>query len=156
MTGPVTGREVIHASCVALDGRGVLILGPSGAGKSALALQLMAGGATLVADDRVELRTVPVDPAQGEPASAPARLLARPVATIAGLIEARGVGILRVAHLEEAEIALVVDLSQSETERLPPRRHATLLGVQLPLVLRGADLHFQASVLCYLKGARHA
>ena len=44
----------LHASCIAVHGRGVLILGPSGAGKSSLALQLMALGADLVADDMIE------------------------------------------------------------------------------------------------------
>ena len=56
---------VLHGSCVALAAppgvlpRGVLILGPSGAGKSTLALRLMALGATLVADDRVEVSAAP-------------------------------------------------------------------------------------------------
>lgn len=155
MTPPVTGAgpEVIHASCVAVDGRGLLILGPSGAGKSALALQLMALGADLVADDRVEIS---VSPEVSDDSPTQARLLARSPAPLAGLIEARGVGILQAPFLNQAEITLVVDLSQPETDRLPPRRHATLLGVQLPLVLKGTDLHFHASVLCYLKGARHA
>ena len=43
---------MLHATTVALAGQGVLILGPSGSGKSGLALQLMAMGAELVADDR--------------------------------------------------------------------------------------------------------
>ena len=77
----LSADEVLHASCVGLDGDAVLILGKSGAGKSALALTLMAYGAQLVADDRVVLR--PVD----------GRIIASAPDTIAGLIEARGVGI---------------------------------------------------------------
>ena len=46
---------ILHATCVAVDGRGLLILGPSGSGKSALALQLIALGAQLVADDRTRV-----------------------------------------------------------------------------------------------------
>ena len=69
--------DTIHASAVALDGQGVLILGPSGAGKSALALQLIGLGAQLVGDDRIALDRVGGDVI----ASAPAAL--------AGLIEAR-------------------------------------------------------------------
>ena len=65
----------IHASCVAFRGKGVLLLGPSGAGKSSLALQLMDGGARLVADDRCDLS------ARG------GKLYAAAPASIAGLIE---------------------------------------------------------------------
>ena len=44
---------IIHASCVALDGTGLMLRGPSGAGKSDLALRLIDDGARLVADDQV-------------------------------------------------------------------------------------------------------
>lgn len=135
----------IHATAVALDpGRGVLILGPSGAGKSALALRLMALGATLVADDRVDLRVGE----GGVIASAPA--------VLSGLIEARGAGILRAAALASARIVLVVDLSAPETERLPPMRHREILGVPLPLVLRLQDGHLEAAILQWLRGGRQA
>ena len=78
----------IQATCVAVDGLGVLLRGPSGSGKSDLALRLIDGGAKLVADDGVELRR------QGE------RLFARlpPGApdSVRGRIEVRGLGILPV------------------------------------------------------------
>ena len=76
---------VVHASCVAAGERGLLIMGKSGAGKSALALQLIAFGAALVADDRVAL-TIEDD-----------TLIARcPGQAIRGMIEARGFGLLHV------------------------------------------------------------
>lgn len=134
----------MHASCVALQDRGVLIVGPSGAGKSALALQLMAFGADLVSDDQTEIWT------EGD------SLYARPVAAIAGMIESRGVGILCAPGRDRTDIALVVDLGQSETDRLPPRRQVTLLGLARPLVLAVGHSHFPASILCYLKGSRFA
>lgn len=135
---------VRHASCVAWAGRGLLILGPSGSGKSGLALQLMALGADLVADDRTELR------------AAGGVLTAWAPAMIQGLIEARGLGLLRAAFLPEAAIVLVVDLGLTETQRLPPQRDVTLLGITLPLVLGSSHTHFPSSILCYLKGARFA
>ncbi|MEF9600929.1 HPr kinase/phosphatase C-terminal domain-containing protein, partial [Paracoccus sp. PXZ] len=73
---------ILHASCIAHRGRGLLILGPSGAGKSTLALEMMAFGATLVADDRTILRR------EG------GRIVADAPDSIRGRIEARGVGIL--------------------------------------------------------------
>ena len=136
--------QIFHASCVAWQGHGALILGQSGAGKSALALQLMAFGADLVSDDRTELM------AEADV------LTARAPATIQGLIEARGVGLMRVPFVPKAEIALVIDLDQPEPNRLPPQREITLLGISRPLVLAVPQPHFPAAILCYLRGSRFA
>ena len=56
--------ETIHATCIAVGGRAVLLRGPSGSGKSDLALRCLTLAPTpltplaaqLVADDRVVLR----------------------------------------------------------------------------------------------------
>jgi HPr kinase/phosphorylase len=117
-------RALIHGSCVAADGRALVALGRPGAGKSQLALELMALGAALVADDQVALRR------EGE------KVIAAPPPRLAGLIEARGAGLLRVPHVAEAEVRLVVDLDAEEEQRLPPRRTVALLGVALPLLRR--------------------
>jgi HPr kinase/phosphorylase len=92
----------IHASCVARDGAGVLLLGPPGSGKSDLALRLLDRGFVLVADDRVEIT-------DGR-ARAPERL--------AGLLEVRGLGIFRVPAVAFARLALAVELG-SAAPRLP-------------------------------------
>ena len=133
----------MHASCVAVSGRGVLIIGPSGSGKSALALQMMAYGALLVADDQTEV-------------SVEGSLMARCAATLTGMIEARGVGVLRCVPLPQAPVVLVVDMAASEPDRLPPHRKVTLLGTEVDLVLGRGNDHLAASVLCYLKGSRQA
>jgi HPr kinase/phosphorylase len=146
VTGDLTpDSQILHASCVALDRRGLLILGPSGSGKSALAIRLIALGATLVADDRT-LLTV-----------ADGRLIAScPSSTIAGLIEARGIGLLRVPAAGATEIALVADLAQIETERLPPLRRITILGCDLALVLQSQNDHFPDALMLYLRHGRQA
>jgi hypothetical protein len=43
----------LHAACVGLQGRGVLLLGPSGAGKSTLALKCLLHGFEFLAEDSV-------------------------------------------------------------------------------------------------------
>ncbi|WP_428547450.1 HPr kinase/phosphorylase [Profundibacter sp.] len=139
MNGPI----VVHASCVAVEGKGVLVIGPSGSGKSALCLQLMAMGATLVADDRTEL------------ISGDSGTLARAPETIDGLIEARGVGLL-AADSCVARVMLVVDMEQVETDRLPPHRTYNLLGQKAPLLHKVEAAHFPAAILQYLKGGRSA
>ena len=140
MTHPV----LMHATCVAVSGRGVLILGPAGAGKSALGLDLIALGAELVADDQTELTLLG------------SRVIARCPPPLRGLIEARGVGILTAPPLAEAEITLVVDLAQPEPDRLPPLRKTLLLGLPVDLVLGQGNAHLPSSVLRYLSGARQA
>jgi len=140
-----TAGSNIHATAVALDrGRGVLILGPSGSGKSSLALRLMALGARLVADDRVDLSV------------AGGRLCARAPAMLRDRIEARGVGILRAEALDVAQLVLAVDMGREETERLPPFREISFHGVTLPLVLRLQHGHLESVILQWLRGGRAA
>jgi HPr kinase/phosphorylase len=137
--------ETLHATCIAIDGRGLLILGPSGAGKSSLALRLIAQGAVLVSDDQTRL--TPVD----------GRLQAScPNPDLIGLIEARGVGILRAPAAPVADVRLVVDLGQPETERLPPRRTVTIAGIELSLVLHVQNDHFPDALMLYLRHGREA
>jgi HPr kinase/phosphorylase len=136
--------RILHASTVAVDGRGLLILGPSGAGKSALALQLIALGAVLVADDRTEVTL------------RDGTLLAQSPASIHGLIEARGIGILRAPALPEAPVTLAVDLEQREDQRLPPSRSVTILGCRVDLVLQVQNDHFPAALMLYLRHGRQA
>ncbi|MEP1611361.1 MAG: HPr kinase/phosphatase C-terminal domain-containing protein [Roseobacter sp.] len=129
----------LHASCVSFESKGVLIIGPSGVGKSGLALQLMALGAALVSDDRTDLWV------------ADAQLLASSPDQIRGLIEARGVGILRAEPCAIAKIKLVIDMESVETERLPPARWVTICGMQKPCLHKVDRTYFPAAILQYLK-----
>ena len=134
---------LVHASAVAIGRSGVLIIGPSGSGKSSLSLELMALGAVLVSDDQVHLDVNPDCVRLSPPPS------------IAGQIEARGVGILR-AEWTPAILQMVVDMSATENERLPVHRHVIVSNHRFPLVHNVASGHFPASILQYVKGGRAA
>lgn len=115
--------EQVHASCVTVDGLGVLIRGKPGSGKSDLAARLIDQGGRLVADDRVDL------------AAREGALIACVPVAIAGLLEVRGIGILRMAHLAEATIGLVVDMvGQGDVERVPELAFCDYMGVAVPLL----------------------
>lgn len=96
----------IHASCVAIGRRGVLLLGPSGSGKSDLALRLIDQGAKLVADDRTILFV------------RNGALHAKAPASIKGLLEIRGLGIVEMSVRASVKITLAVRLV-GEGARLP-------------------------------------
>lgn len=116
---------LIHATCVAIRGRGVLLAGRSGTGKSDLALRLIDRGAALVADDysRIEARD--------------GQLFASAPDTIMGRLEVRGVGLTEVAALREAPVALLLDL-EVVPERLPFAATRLLGGVPVRMAALAA------------------
>jgi serine kinase of HPr protein (carbohydrate metabolism regulator) len=111
----------VHTSTVAIGGHAVLIEGPSGAGKSDLALRLIDRGAVLVSDDYTVLT------ASG------GLLLASAPATIAGQMEVRGVGVVRVPHVESVPVALLISLG-GRVERLPETESRWFEGVAIPAI----------------------
>jgi len=131
--------ETLHATTVSLDGHGALILGASGTGKSALALQLIALGAVLVADDRTLLTSDAKTVTASEPDA------------IAGKIEARGVGILNVPYAHSAQVVLAVDMGQHSARRLPDPVSIEVLDILLPCLRRVDGPHFAAAILLSLR-----
>lgn len=134
----------LHASCVAFGDMALLITGASGAGKSALALQLIGRGALLVADDRVIL------------SRQDAGLFASCPPPLSGIIEARGIGILKAPAQETARLACVVDLDIEEPDRLPPQRKVTILGVEVDQVFGKNTPNLADALQLYLRNGRYA
>lgn len=132
----------VHATCVAVAGNGALIIGASGSGKSALALQMMAFGAAFVADDRVTLELV------GD------RVLADAAPQIRDLIEARGIGLLRAEGIGPVPLAWVVDLDQSESNRLPEPACIQVLAQPVPLLRVSGVPNLAASLVQLMKTGR--
>ena len=125
----------VHASAVLVGARAVLIRGESGSGKSGLALALLQAAqdgrlpfARLVSDDRTCLEAVN------------GRLLARPVAELAGLLEVRGAGIRQVPHEPVAVIFLVIDIVD-EPPRMPDAGDLSVIidGISLPRLAVASD-----------------
>jgi HPr kinase/phosphorylase len=138
----LTEAALVHGTAVAIGGRGLLLRGPPGAGKSDLAVRLVDGGARLVADDQVELRR------------AGTQILVSAPAAIAGLIEVRGIGIIRLHALTEVPLALVADLAPpAKVERLPDCHFEDVLGLRIPLIAIAA---FEASAAAKLRLALNA
>lgn len=112
----------IHASCVAYFKKGILIYGKSGLGKSDLCLRLiMCKGCDLVGDDRIDIY------AKGS------SLKAKSVATIANMLEVRGLGLMKFASQKSATVKLAVELVKSSSliERLPDPEYFEYDGVKV-------------------------
>jgi serine kinase of HPr protein (carbohydrate metabolism regulator) len=122
MSGSRLSSENLHASCVAKNGRAVLLAGPSGSGKSDLALRLLDRGFALVSDDRTIVRK------DG------AKVIASAPDTIKGKLEIRGIGIVAMEAVSDMPVALVVELT-SDIQRLPDDdRERIILGNGIPLI----------------------
>lgn len=112
----------LHATCLAINDHGVLLVGPSGIGKSDLALRLIDVGAELVSDDQTELLN------DGQ------CLIASPPSTLAGLLEVRGVGLMRYSYRAGVNVSHYIELVDDPAliERMPSACVYSLLDYELP------------------------
>jgi len=136
---------LLHASCVAIDGRAVLLTGSPGAGKSDLALRLIDGGAQLIADDQTLLHREKD------------MLLASAPDAIAGMMEIRHIGLMKMPFVKTAPVAFYIELTalNAEIERLPDPDFVFLLDhpvqrLRLPGLAASAPAKIRA-LLSYQK-----
>ena len=123
---PEVSSETLHASCVAIKGRGVLIEGRSGEGKSDLALRLIDRGGVLVSDDQTICRRQ-----EG-------KLQACAPANIAGKIEVRGIGIVEMPFAETAPIDLLIVILDSPPRFPEDPRVRRVAGIDVPVLALAA------------------
>lgn len=116
------GLERIAATSLLLEGRGIMLRGASGSGKSDLALRLiLCGRACLVSDDITDI------------SRDQDRLYTTAPQELRGLLEVRGLGILRFPTVACAHLRCVIDLTERESiERMPIAESCTFLGISVP------------------------
>lgn len=137
-------RVIRHGTAVLLTSpdhppAAVFIRGASGSGKSDLAFRLIMQGASLISDDQVDLE------------KRQDKIYAGAIDAIRGLIEVRGIGLLRYPVADPAPLKLVIDLvPREDVPRLPEMQAMDILGVSLPLFRLHA---FDASAVCKLRAA---
>ena len=105
-----------------INGSGVLIVGSSGSGKSSLAINMLALGSKLVADDQCQLVKKNNRFSVSKPASLP------------NSIEIRGVGLVIVPMVVETSLDWVVNMDEAEKERMPDLRFTEIDGYKVPTV----------------------
>jgi serine kinase of HPr protein (carbohydrate metabolism regulator) len=116
-------RRLVNGTAVAWRGQGVLILGPTGSGKSDLTLRLIDSGATLIADDVVEMKRDGGRLLLSFPPEGPAELK--------GKMEVKGLGIMSVPVAPAGiELALVVQSTPPDkVELIPESLQSEWLGL---------------------------
>jgi len=130
----------LHGSAVTLNDRGLLITGASGSGKSQLAAEMLALGAGLVADDWVVIER---GRAVGLVLSAPG--------PIQGLLELRGIGLVRLPFVDQAPLVCILDLDRATMERLPAPGERRLLGISCPVIAGRDRPALAASMMAVLR-----
>ena len=129
--------DQFHATAVAYYGSGILIRGPSGSGKSDLALRLIDDDADLIADDRVVIKVVGKE------------LRLSPPESISGLIEVRGIGVVKIKTIRDIPLCLVVELELSnQTKRMPDIKEESIKDISIPIIGINA---FESSSLAKIK-----
>ena len=119
---PLNDSLIMHATCVDINGSGVLIVGRSGSGKSSLAINLIALGSTLVADDQCEIVKKNNKLCVFKPTSLPSS------------IEIRGIGLVSVPMVIETSLDWVVNMDEAEEERMPDLRSTEIDGYKIPTI----------------------
>lgn len=138
----------VHGSAVLIGRMGILVRGPARSGKSALCLSTLRRAASLgldswlVADDRVQIEATPAGLVMSAPAS------------LRGLIEISGVGIVSEPAIHSAPLVLVVDLCEpGGIDRMPEEADADVNIMSTPIRLVRLPSHsaaFGADVLVSL------
>ncbi|EJF91128.1 HPr kinase/phosphorylase [Bartonella tamiae] len=140
-SGRSLSSQTLHANCLQLDDKGVLITGSSGSGKSVVSLSLIERAqwsgrqACLVSDDYTEIK------------NEDGMLYGLCPQTLKGGIEIRGAGLYSLNFIPKTRLSFIIDLS-CNYERLPSGRQMILCGVSLPLYALPSLQHSDSVAIC--------
>ena len=115
--------DLFYGTAVAYQGLGVFIQGASGSGKSDLALRLIDDDADLISDDQVVIKVV------GH------KLQLLPPDNIAGLIEVRGFGVVKLKSVREIPLCLVIKVDPNkQLKRMPRMKNELIKRIPVPVI----------------------
>lgn len=120
--------EYKHATAVIWKGLGILFVGEAGSGKSSFAAELIARSGELVADDQVLI------------CEENGKLFADAPPPLAGVLELRGIGLVKLPYVASTQLHLVVECISGTAEAT----RCELLNVPLPCLR--LDMTHAASV----------
>ena len=118
-------QEIRYATSVAIDGYGLMIEGASGAGKSSLAIEMIALGARLIADDQTVISKPVIEN------STP--LLSAPK-SLRGLIEIRQIGLVKYSSKESAPLIGIIKLHDITSSRMPDPSYEEIYSTLIPVI----------------------
>ena len=135
----------IHGTSIALEENGVLIVGFSGSGKSDLALRLIDSGATLICDDQTICKKVENE------------IFLFAQEKICGLIEVRGLGLIKVPYVENIKLKMIVKLKEGVDERFPLKNlKKKIFGIAIPMIeISAKQISAEAKVKLMLYEINH-
>lgn len=131
---------LVHATAVAIAGQAILLRGEPGSGKSSLALQLIESPGSGLGDGPLYARLIADD--QTELTGENGRIWCAAPPSLAGLLEVRGLGLLRIPVSAPAPLKLVIDLVMPRVApRLPEAAETTaeILGLSVPRLMLARD-----------------
>lgn len=112
----------LYATSISIEDNGIMIIGSSGSGKSDLALRLIDSGGTLISDDRTVCERKDN------------KIFLFTLKEIKGLIEVRGVGIIKVPYVENVQLKLLVSLTEEKLDRLPRIKNKKIFNISIPQI----------------------